>query len=55
MNRVGTERQKNLVIAHSKPYETLAEYIERRVREDMCVGCFGAANNDCEMCRKASE
>ena len=51
MDRVSTERQKNLGIAHSKlqdekvskgaietfkrkPYESIAEYVERRVRED---------------------
>ena len=35
-----------------KPCETLAEYAERRVREDICGGCFGAANNDCGVCGK---
>lgn len=33
-----------------KPYETLAQYAERRVREDRCVGCLGAANGDCGEC-----
>ena len=34
-----------------KPYETLAEYAERQVRENNpCNGCFGAANGDCGEC-----
>lgn len=35
-----------------KPYETLANYAERRAREDRCQGCFGAANGDCGMCER---
>ena len=35
-----------------RPYETLAQYTERRVRADICNGCFGAANNDCAMCER---
>jgi len=33
-----------------KPYETLAEYAERRVKGDTCKGCLGAANVDCGEC-----
>ena len=72
MDRVSTERQKNLEIAHSKlqgetvsekardafgrkPYESIAEYAERRVREDTCKGCLGAANGDCGECKKTTE
>ena len=36
-----------------KPYESMAEYAERQVREDNpCKGCLGAANGDCGECLK---